>query len=208
MTETGLLLHGLALSGPSYKVALMLALAGVPYDYRHVDLRGGAHKTPDYLAINRFGQVPALSEGDLHLCQSDAILIYLAEKFDKFDGANTALKLKVREWLFWQADRLAPGIFRSRAARLGFQQLDPAVVDYFKTVGEAGLAVLDAHCAEGWLVGSHLTIADIACYVVVSYAPDGGFDLAAYPNIQTWMKMVESQPGFQPAFDLMPMPAA
>ncbi len=53
-------LHGLFRSGPTYKVGLMLALAGEPFDYVHVDLPTGEHKQPDYLAKQRFGQVPLL----------------------------------------------------------------------------------------------------------------------------------------------------
>src|ERR1041385_7972763 len=79
-------LHGSPYSGPTYKVALMLALLGEPFDFTPVDLRAGAHKTPEFLAINRYGQIPAMTDGDLSLCQSGAILQYLAAKHGKFGG--------------------------------------------------------------------------------------------------------------------------
>ena len=63
-------LYGIWLSGPTYKAGLALSLMGQPFAYKHVDLRAGAHKQPDYLAVNRYGQVPALVDGDLKLCHS------------------------------------------------------------------------------------------------------------------------------------------
>ena len=83
-----LTLYGIWLSGPTYKAGLALSLMGQPFAYKHVDLRAGAHKQPEYLAINRFGQVPALVDGDLKLCQSGSILLYLADKFGKMGGTT------------------------------------------------------------------------------------------------------------------------
>src|SRR6266849_1425305 len=120
-------LYGHQLSGPTYKVALMLALSGEPFSYHHVDLRAGAHKQPDYLAKNRFGQVPSLVDGDLKLCQSGSILLYLADKFGKMGGKTAEEKARVREWLFWEFDRLAPNVYRPRAIKRGFMKADDNV---------------------------------------------------------------------------------
>src|ERR1700738_4982552 len=76
-------LYGTQLWAPTTKGAPMLALSGEPVDYHHVDLRAGAHKQPDYLAKKRFGQVPALVDGDLKLCQSGPILLYSADTVRK-----------------------------------------------------------------------------------------------------------------------------
>lgn len=190
-------LYGHQLSGPTYKVALMLALSGEPFTYHHVDMRAGAHKQPDYLAKNRFGQVPCLYDGTHHFCQSASILQYLAEALKKFDGKNAEEHARIREWMFWDFDRLAPGVFRSRAYKLGLRKGSQDVVDSFKTDGEAGLKVLEGHFAKhAWLVGDKPTIADIDCYGVVHYVPHGGFDLASYPNVSAWKKRFEALPGF------------
>lgn len=86
-------LHGIWLSGPTYKAGLALSLLGQDFAYKHVDLRAGAHKKPEYLAINRFGQVPALVDGDLKLCQSGSILLYLADKFGKMEARRPRRRL-------------------------------------------------------------------------------------------------------------------
>jgi glutathione S-transferase len=198
-------LYGHQLSGPTYKVALMLALSGEPFSYHHVDLRAGAHKQPEYLAKNRFGQVPCLYDGSHHFCQSASILQYLAEKLKKFDGKNVEQHARIREWMFWDFDRLAPGVFRSRAYKQGLRKAAQDVVDSFKGDGEAGLAVLEGHLGkQPWLVGEAPTIADVDCYGVIYYAADGGFDLARYPNLSAWKKRIEALPGFSTPEKLLP----
>src|ERR1700687_4964649 len=112
-------LHGAAPSGPTYKVALMFALCGKPISFRHTALRYAAHKTTEFLKIYRYGQVPALVDAKLTLCQSGAILEYLADKYKKFAGKDAQQRARAREWLFWDADRLSPGVFRTRAAARG-----------------------------------------------------------------------------------------
>ena len=198
-------LHGAWLSGPTYKVGLMLSLCGEPFGYRHVDLRSGAHKQPDHLAVNRYGQVPALQDGDLALCQSGAILEYLAEVLGKFQGRDLYERARAREWLFWDFDRLAPGIYRSRAIARGFFQAAEPVAAMFRGIGDAGLQVLeDALRTDAWLVGNGPTIADIDIYGVVHFAPDAGFDLTAYPSIAAWMGRVEALSGFGAPEDILP----
>ena len=134
-------LYGIWLSGPTYKAGLALSLMGQPFAYKHVDLRAGAHKQPDYLAVNRYGQVPALVDGDLKLCQSGSILLYLADKFGKMGGKTAEEKARVREWLFWEFDRLAPNIYRPRAIKRGFMKADDNVLSALHRPGQ--------RCAEG-----------------------------------------------------------
>src|ERR1700692_2550777 len=93
-------LHGFWLSGPTYKEGLILSLSGAPFSYVHVNLREGEHKRPDYLAKNRYGQVPCLTAGKMHLCQSAAILEHLADALGKFKGASIEEKARIREWMF------------------------------------------------------------------------------------------------------------
>jgi len=199
-------LHGAAFSGPTYKAALMFALCGKPFAYKHIDLRTGVQRSPEFLAINRFGQVPAVIDGPLTLCQSAAILEYLAEKYKKFGGKNAQQRARAREWLFWDADRLSPGIFRTRAGVRGFFTFDPAVATYLREFGENGLKVLEAQLGKSkFVAGVEPTIGDIACYGVLAFAKEGKFDLASYPNITAWMSRIESMKGFKPPYELLPL---
>jgi glutathione S-transferase len=200
-----LTLYGIWLSGPTYKAGLTLSLMGQPFAYKHVDLRAGAHKQPDYLAINRFGQVPALVDGDLTLCQSGSILLYLADKTGKMGGKTAEEKARVREWLFWEYDRLAPNIFRPRAIKRGFLKADDNVYQMYTGMAADALKVLDGTLAKSaFLVGSEPTVADVGVYGDVAYAEEGAIDLAPYPNVKAWMARIEKLPGFKKAEDTLP----
>ena len=107
--------------------------------------------------------------------------------------------------MFWEFDRLAPNIYRTRAVKLGFRKAHDAVVE--AQVNDAGIAlkVLDAHLAgRDWLVGEGTTIADIDVYGVVAYAPAGGFALESYPNVMAWMARIETLPGYAGPDALLP----
>jgi len=206
MPQSSFTLYGVALSGPTYKAALMLSLCGERFSYRHTNLREGAHKTPQFLAINRYGQVPALVHGELKLCQSGAILQYLAETTGKFGGTETLVRQRSREWLFWDADRLSPGVYRTRAIARGFFKAEPPTAAVYREAGEAGLKVLDqALAGSAFLTGAAPTIADIACYGVVAFAEEGEFRLADYPSIKSWGTRMSALPGFKAPYDLLPM---
>jgi glutathione S-transferase len=200
-------LHGIWASGPTYTVGLMLALAGEAFNYEHLDLRSGAHRTPEFQAKSRFGQVPCLEDlsNGRHLSQSASILEYLADKTGKFGGATLEERIAAREWMFWGWDKLARGVYRPRAAKLGFAEFPPDVLDHYVKDGEAGLASLDSRLAgRTWLVGEGPTIADIALYGIVAYAPQGGHALAPLANLTAWMGRIEALPGFMGPGELLP----
>lgn len=205
MADKPFTLYGMLGSGPTYKVALMLTLADAPFAFEAINLREGAHKQPDYLAKNRFGQVPCLSHEGRFVAQSATILEYLADRLGVFAGRSVEEELRIREWLFWDFDRLAPGIYRSRAIKRGFLAGDDSLIDYFKGVGEAGLGVLEAHfAAHEWLVGRSPTIADIDVYGVVCFAEEAGFDLAERPALKAWKERFEALPRFGTMAEIVP----
>ena len=78
-------LYSFALSGHAHRVRLFLSLIGIEADIVDLDLGAGEHKTPEFLALNRFGQVPVLIDDEVALADSNAILVYLAKKFDRTD---------------------------------------------------------------------------------------------------------------------------
>ena len=192
-------LHAMLGSGPSYKAALMLSLVGEPRDYVHVNLRAGEQKTPDYLAKNRYGQVPVLEDRELGLfiCQSSVILEHVAERTGKMLGASTAERLRSREWMFWEADRLMKGIFRPRSVNRGFMKLSEDTTAHYKAEGAAGLELVNAHLAgRDFLVGSAPTFADVDLYGVIFFAGEAGHDLTALTHLHAWKARIESLPGY------------
>ncbi len=197
-------LYGSFLSAPTYKVGLMLGLSGLPFDYRHVDLSKGEHKTAEFLQLNRYGQVPVLVHRGLNLCQADTILEYLAEQTGKFGGGNAEERQRIREWLVWETDRLSPGVGRTRFFER-FAKPDAAVMDYMRKNAEAGLGVLDS-LLEGrrFLVDERPTIADIGLAGALIHMEEGKFDPTAWPNVKAWRERIAALPGFQPPYELLP----
>lgn len=199
-----LVLYGLHLSLPSCKVGLMLSLCGAKFDYKHVDLMAGENKRPEFLAKNRFGQVPVLQDGATFLCQSNVILQYLAEKYGKFGGRTPAERLRVAEWLAWDLDRMASGLGFARAA-MRFWRQEPPVMDFFRARGEQALATLDRQLgASKFIAGPQPTIADVAIFPWVATADEGGFDVARYPNVRDWAERVLRLPGAAHPYAIMP----
>ena len=199
-------LYGSATSGPTYTAALMLSLCKHPFSYIHINLREGAHKQPDYLVKNRYGQVPALRDGQLVAVQSAAILLHVSEVLAKFDGKTPLERQRIREWLFWQWDKLAIPVFRLRGRIRGFRQFGDEVRIMYDTEAKAAIAVLENELAKSeWIAGKKPTVADIGIYGVLRYAPEANVDLSHYPNVIAWKKRFEELPGFATPEQLLPL---
>jgi glutathione S-transferase len=201
-----LVLYGNQRSMPAGKVALMLAMLGEPFDYRHVDLRAGAHKTPGYAKINRFAQVPALVDGDETIVQSNVILQYLAEKSGKFGGKTPSEKRRIAEWLAWDLDRLTT-LGQTRFLRFSQapgQPPSPALA-FVEARARVALEILDRHLGQSkFVAGLHPTIADIAIFAWIAVADEAGFDPANFPNLRDWALRMLKLPGVAHPYALLP----
>ncbi len=204
-------LHGSPHSLPTYRVALMLRLSGAGFSFRYVSFQRGMHLTPEFRALSRWGQVPVLEHEGRVLLQSAAILEYLSEALGRFGGAEAEARQHIREWLFWDADRLMPPLYGWYGVELGRRGLlplkfDRVLVAEFGRKGSAALDVLDAYLADRrFIVGEAVTIADICCYAGIAFAKLTGRDLAKWPNVAAWAEKIEALPGFAAPFDLLAM---
>src|SRR5438105_9426409 len=106
--ENRLTLYGSFTSSSSYKPMLYLALAGLPFSFRTVNLKMGVQNTHEYLAINRWGVVPSLRHRGLTILQSNVILDYLARTTGHFEGRTERERWQAREWLSWEAGIVLP----------------------------------------------------------------------------------------------------
>ncbi len=198
-------LHGVFLSMPTAKVGLMLSMCGARWNYRHVALRDGQHKTPEYLAMNRFAQVPVLQHGDRCIAQSNAILQYLAQHFGRFQGRSEGDTWRIAEWLGWDFDRLSVGVGLSRSFAKFHPQTHDELKNYMRARGEQALAMLDRHLGGSkFLVGGSPTIADIAVFPWIATADEGGFIVANYPNVQAWAERMLTVPGVAHPYTILP----
>jgi len=209
--SSAFILHGSPHSLPTYRVALMLRLSRVAFSFRYVSFQRGMHRTAEFRALSRWGQVPVLEHDGKVLLQSAAILEYLAERLDRFGVDRTDARQELREWLFWDADRLMPPLYAWYSIELGRRGLlplhfDPVLVDEFDRKGKAALDSLEAHLtSHAFLVGNAPTIADICCYTDIAFARLGGRHIGNWPCVVAWAARIEALPGFTAPFDLLAM---
>ena len=190
-------LYGHELSGNTYKVRLLLELLTLDYDFQQVDLIKGEHKQPPYLAINPFGQVPALVDGDQVLRDAQAILVYLARQY----GGETWLPTdavaisQVVRWLSTTAGEVRQG---PESTRL-YHRFKVKTINIERATDKAHLILklLNDHLSDRtWLEFERPTIADIAVFPYIALAPDGEVSLDDYPNVLSWIERVKRLPGF------------
>lgn len=189
-------LYRYALSGHAHRVQLMLSLLGLPCELVEVDLAAGAHKTPEFLARNPFGQVPVIEDGDLTLADSNAILVYLATAHDpsrRWLPAEPATQARVQRWLSVAAGALASGPASARVAHLFNKPVSPQAPAIARQLFDR----MEQHLAgRSWLAAEHPTIADVAIYSYTAHAPEGGISLEPWPKLRAWLQRVEALPGF------------
>ncbi len=192
-------LHRHGLSGHSHRAELLLSLLALDATLIDIDLASGAHKSPGFLALNRFGQVPVLEDGDTVVADSNAILVYLAERYDtdrRWLPADPGLRAEVQRFLSVAAGPVASGPAAARLATVFGASVD---VERATAIAHDTLSVLDAHLAEReWLVGEESTIADLANYAYIAHAPEGNVSLDSYPAVRRWLTRIETLPGFVP----------
>src|SRR6185436_7682453 len=195
MTDDRLVLHGSFTSSSTYKPMLFLALAGLPFSFRTVNLKNGVQKEPAHRAINRYGQVPVLRHRGLTLVMSNVILDYLARTTGHFEAATEQDRWRAREWLSWEADAITNVAKVRHYSR--FRTVDPAVMAYFRPPAQAALSFIDAALAgRQWLVGETCTIADIGCWGRMVFMAEGGFEIGHWPHLEAWTARLKMMPGF------------
>jgi glutathione S-transferase len=191
-------LHRHRLSGHSHRVELFLALLGLPYTLVDVDFAARAHKSPEFLARNAFGQVPVLRDGELTLADSNAILVYLALRYGDPSWLPRTPEgaAAVQRWLSVAAGQLAYGPAAARRASVFGPQ--PPSAELIAS-SHALLGVIEGHLGgRSWLAAEQPSIADLAIYAYVAHAPEGGVSLADYPHVRGWLARIEALPGFVP----------
>lgn len=197
-----------ALSGHAHRVQLMLSLLDLPITLVDVDLVKGEQKTPDFLKRNRFGQVPVIEDGEVTLADSNAILVYLASRYDaarRWYPSEPVAAARVQQWLSVAAGQLAFGPAAARVTHLFRRQADTSPM---LALAAQLFGVMQSVLTEQrFLTGSDPTIADIAHYSYTAHAPEGGVSLEPYPAVRAWLARIEALPGFV-AMQRSPVPQA
>lgn len=189
-----MLLYGSTDSGHSYKVRSFLLLAGLDHEYRWIDLKlPRAERPAEFVAASKFGEVPVVIDDGHALCQSNAILIHLAQKTGFFAGRASEWQT-VLEWLSWETNRIGFSVPNLRFA-LRWSKQPPDVLAYLRRRAEADLETLDAFLSSSeYLLPSGFTVADISCSAYLFWLSQANLSEAQYPNVQRWLSALRSLP--------------
>jgi glutathione S-transferase len=195
------LLYNSPVSGNCYKVRLLLAHLGFPYEVRDMDVVDRSGR-PDVLGgLNPALRVPTLVLDDGRaLGESGAILWYFGEG-TRFVPEDRFERAQVLQWMFFEQYDHEPAIAVVRFW-LAFSGRPEAFADRLEertAAGHRALAAMERHLeGRAYLVGEAMSLADIALYAYTHVAPEGGFDLGGYPAIRAWLDRVAAEPGHVP----------
>lgn len=191
-----LTLYDFPLSGHAHRVRLFLSLTDIDATIQNVDMFNGEHKSEAYLAMNPFGQVPVLQDGDTTIADSNAILVYLAKKFalTQWLPEDASGAAQVQRWLSVAAGELKFGPCNARlrglfGAPYDKEEVTKRSLDLF--------SIMDATLVDQpYLTGDQPTIADVALYSYTERVGEGDIDRTPFTHISQWLERVEALPGF------------
>jgi glutathione S-transferase len=195
-----MLLYDSGVSGNCYKVRLLLAMQGIEYERREVDVVDRSGRRELLGELNPALRVPTLVLDDGEpLAESNAIICYLAEGTELL-GSGRLERARVLQWLFFEQYSHEPYIAVVRFCVLfSDSPAAPEQIEERRRRGHAALAAMEAHLhGRSFLVGERFTVADIALYAYTHVAHEAGFDMAPYEQIEAWLGRVASQPGHIP----------
>ncbi len=207
-------LHSFPASPNHRKVSSVAAHLGLELEEVVVDLSKGDNQQPDFLKMNPNAMIPVLEDGDFHLPESSAIMIYLCSKKpgQTLLPSDPKLNAQVLRWMFWQGahfGRACGTILYEKLVKkmMMNQEADPAVLAQGEEMFHRYAKVLDAHFKNHqWLVGDSITLADFANAAMLMYHDMAGLPTADYPNMMAWYGRVSALDAWKKTAP--PMPAA
>lgn len=199
-------LHCMAQSGHSYKVALMLQLCGADWDSRWVDFFKGETRSEEFRTkYNEMGEVPVLETKSGMITQSAVIMDYLFEKFGKFGWDNDDERREILRWTIFDNQKVSGVIGPLRFMRTLAKTGETEVVKFLDGRALSALSVLNKHFEKNdFAIGSKPTTADLSLCCYLYYDGELGIDFAPYPHVTKWLDRVKALPGWKHPYDLMP----
>ncbi|MBL6951556.1 MAG: glutathione S-transferase family protein [Alphaproteobacteria bacterium] len=197
-----LIIHG-AFNTRTSRVTWMALELGLDFEHNPIHYSDGRTRTPEFLAINPNGTLPAIQDGDLCLWESLAINLYLANKHGgdlaPRDAAEMGLAM---QWSFWATTEVEEAALDALKHRLLLPEADrdQAVLAAAEAKLAKPLSVLDGVLADrDYLFGGRFTVADLNVAAVVGWAKFAKLDLSAWPNLTAWLDRCLGRPAFKQA---------
>jgi glutathione S-transferase len=192
LDNAAMTIFGDSISGNCLKVKFVADRLRLPYAWVETSVLDKETRTPEFLAMSPFGQVPVVRFADNGiLAQSNAIILHLAQDSDLIpdDTFERALML---QWMFWEQYSHEPVIAVRRFHKQYLKKPDAQIDASLLPRGEKVLALMDSHLAgRNYFAGDRLSLADIALVAYTRFAHEGGFTLP--PDVRAWVRRVEDE---------------
>jgi glutathione S-transferase len=183
------------------KVTFALLELGLDCEMVPVDLTKGEQRQPPFLAVNPFGRVPVLVDGDLTLRESHAILAYLGEKTGRLWPASAPDRAEVLQWLFFLSQHIMPAAgevaLRIRAKVLGIPVDEAVVARGEKALPDAIRILEDRLTNTRWLLGGEFSLVDCAYCPILNVIEKAGFSLAEFPRVSGYLEASRASPAWK-----------
>ncbi len=169
----------------------------------------GAHRRPEFLALNPHGRIPALTDDEtgVTLFESAAILLYLADKSGRLLPTETKARWEAIKWLQFHASSMGPILGQRVYFEMFAKEKIPVAIERYRRLTEEAFSTLDARLADvAWLAGDDYSIADIATFGWTLYRGDLRLHLHSSPTSSRWHARVAERPAVQRGIAL-PAPA-
>jgi GST-like protein len=190
------------------KISIALEELGLPYTAHAIDISKDEQFQPDFLRISPNNRIPAIvdRETGLHLMESGAILIYLADKAGRLIPKEGEPRYRVIEWLMWQMGGLGPMIGQAHHFLRANKGVAPYAEERYAKEAQRLYGVLDRRLEDRPYVADEYSIADIAIWPWVSRYEWHAVDLADFPNVRRWYTSIAARPAVQRGYQV-PKPA-
>ena len=195
------------------KASIMLEELGADYTVHPIHIGKGDQFTPEYLAINPNGKIPAIVDSDgpggapIAVFESGAILIYLAEKHGRLLPSEPVARIEVIQWLMFQMGGIGPMFGQVHHFLRAAKEEVPYGIERYGTEVRRLYGVLDRRLdGRDHLAGDGYSIADIATYPWVFRREWQGVDLADFPNVKRWFDALGARPAVERGMNVPPPP--
>lgn len=190
-----------------HKVSIALEELALPYTLKVLDLAKGEQKTPEYLAINPNGRIPAIvdrDEDDFAVFESGACLVYLAEKTGRLMPADVKGRSRVMQWLMFQMGGIGPMMGQANVFYRYFPEKIQPAIDRYQGESKRLFRVLDGHLKDHEYLAGDYSIADIANWAWVRTHRWSGVDVDDLPHLQRWLSSIRARPAVQKGIESPP----
>ncbi len=192
-----------------HKAQIMLEELGVDYELRPVNIFDGEQFAEGFGRINPNRRIPVLvdsslpGEPPLPVFESGAILLYLAEKYDRFLPGSTRGRSEAIQWLMWQMGGLGPMLGQGQHFWSYAREKYPYSIERYTKEGRRLLEVMETQLAEREFMAGEYSIADIACFPWVRIHKLANLSIEDLPNLRRWYGAIRTRPAVDRGMNIL-----